>query len=244
MKINLFPLVALSAALALPLAGWAQSSPNKSYLGINTGASFATGNFRSTDAENTQSGYAKTGFTVALDGAHFFHGGIVGLAGQIAFSDNGRLLSDDVAKLGAAYTEAFDVDYTTVHATGRYRRLTALVGPTFMFGGDKLKVEVRGLAGINQMLGTPELTVQLEDDPATTFTQRSSHSTTFGYAAGVGLHYAFSDKLGLVARTDFIGSSPITIKNDNRNTSTGRLSEKQPVTAFNTTLGLAFTLGK
>jgi hypothetical protein len=29
------------------------------------------------------------------------------------------------------------------------------VGPAFMFGGDKLKFEVRGLAGITQMLGTP-----------------------------------------------------------------------------------------
>ena len=240
MKINL---LAVSAVLALPLAARAQSSPNKSYIGINSGVSFATGNFRATDAENTESGFAKTGFTVALDGAHFFNGGIVGLAGQVAFSDNGRLLSDDLYKLGAAYTDAFAVDYSTASASGRYRRLTALVGPTFMFGGAKLKLEVRGLAGINQMLGTPELRVQLEDDPANTFVQKSSHSTTFGYAAGVGLHYALTDKLGLVARTDFIGSSPITLKNDNRNNSVGRLSEKQPVTSFNTTLGLAFTLG-
>ncbi|MEJ7665936.1 MAG: hypothetical protein WKG07_43670 [Hymenobacter sp.] len=69
------------------------------------------------------------------------------------------------------------------------------MGPTFMFGGDKLKLEVRGLAGVNQMLGTPELTVQLEDDPTNTFTQKSSHSLTFGYAAGVGVHYALTDKL-------------------------------------------------
>jgi hypothetical protein len=239
-----YKVILLSAALALPLASWAQSSPNKSYIGINSGASFATGNFRHTDAENTESGFAKTGFHVALDGAHFFHGGIVGLAGQIAFSDNGRLLAGDLAKLGEAYTEAFDVEATTLRTTGRYRRLTAMVGPTFMFGGDKLKVEVRGLAGINQMLGTPELMVQLEDDPSNTFTQKSSHSTTFGYSAGIGLHYALGEKLGLVARSDFMGSSPITVKNDNRNNTVGRFTEKQPVTAFTATLGLAFTLGQ
>ena len=237
-------LLLLSAGLALPVAALAQSAPNKSYFGINAGASFATGNFRSTDAENTQSGFAKTGFHVALDGAHFFHGGLVGIAGQVAFSDNGRLLADDLAKLGAAYTEAFDVDYSTVRASGRYRRLTAMVGPTLMFGPGKLKLEVRGLAGLNQTLTTPEVLVELEADPSTIFTQRSSHSLTFGYQAGLGLHYALTDRLGLVARTDFMGSSPITITNDNRNTSTGRLSEKQPVTAFNSTLGLAFTLGK
>jgi hypothetical protein len=241
MKYNI---LTLAAALALPVAGRAQSSPNKSYIGINSGASFATGNFRHTDAENIESGFAKTGFHVALDGAHFFNGGIVGLAGQVAFSDNGRLLADDLTRLGEGYTEAFDVDATTLRATGRYRRLTALVGPTFMFGSDKIKFEVRGLAGLNQMLGTPELTVQLEDDPANTFTQKSSHSTTFGYSAGIGLHYALGEKLGLVARSDFMGSSPITIKNENRNNSVGRLSEKQPVTAFTATLGLAFTLGQ
>jgi len=238
-----FNLVLLSAGLALPLAGLAQSVPNKSYFGLHAGASFATGNFRRTDAENPESGFAKTGLTVALDGTHFFHGGLVGLAGQVAFSDNGRLLANDLAKLGDAYTEAFDVDATTLRASGRYRRLTALVGPTFMFGGDKLKVEVRGLAGINQMLGTPELTVQLEDDPANSFIQKSSRSLTFGYSAGLGLHYALGERLGLVARTDFMGSSPITIKNENRNNTTGRFADKQPVTAFNTTLGLAFTLG-
>ena len=117
-----------------------------------------------------------------------------------------------------------------------------MVGPTFMFSGDKLKLEVRGLAGINQMLGTPEVMVVLEDDPSTTFVQRSSHSLTFGYSAGLGVHYYLTDRLGLVARGEFMGSSPITIHNDNRTTVTGRLSEKQPVTAFTTTLGLAFAL--
>jgi hypothetical protein len=67
--------------------------------------------------------------------------------------------------------------------------------------------------------------VQLENDPDNTFTQKSSHSRTFGYSA-----YALGDKLGLVARSEFMGSSPITVKNGNRNTPLGRLSEKQPAT--------------
>jgi len=240
MKANL---LLLGLALGLPTAALAQSAPNRSYFGFNAGASYATGNFRSTDAENAEAGFAKTGFHVTLDGAHFFGGKALGLAGQVAFSDNGRLLANDVARLGAGYTEAFDVDFTTVRATGRYRRLTALVGPTLLFGPEKFKVEVRGLAGVQQMLGSPQITVQLEDDPGSTFTQRSSHSLTFGYAAGLGLHYNFSSRVGLVARGEFQGSSPITVKNDNRTNAAGRLSEKQPVTAFTSTLGLAFTLG-
>ncbi|RZK28508.1 MAG: hypothetical protein EOO63_11110 [Hymenobacter sp.] len=78
MKITI---LTLGAALALPAATLAQTSPNKSYFGLNAGASYATGTFRSTDADNLQAGFAKTGFHVTLDGAHFFGGKALGLGG-------------------------------------------------------------------------------------------------------------------------------------------------------------------
>lgn len=234
----------LSAVLALPLAGQAQSGPNKSYVGVHAGASFATGDFSRTDAENSQSGFAKTGLHLALDGATFFHGGKLGLAGQVAFSDNGRLKAADLQKLGDGYTDAFAVDFSTVRASGRYRHGTAMLGPTIMVGGDKLKLEVRGLVGIVHSFSTPEITVQLEDNPATTFVQRSSTSTVFGFQAGLGLHYAVTERVHVVLRGDYLGCSALTIDNENRGNSAGRLSEKQPVAAVNTTLGLAFAFGK
>jgi opacity protein-like surface antigen len=233
----------LSAALALPLAAAAQSSPNKSYVGLNAGASFALGDFGKADYFNNQAGFAKTGFHGALDGAYFFGGGVVGLAGQVAFTDNGRLTHDDLTKIGDGFTDGFGVDESTLRSDKRYRRLSAMVGPTFMFGGDKLKLEMRGLVGIVRSLSTPTLTVQLEDDDQTLLTQASSTSTVFGYQAGLGLHYALTDHLGIVLRGDYLGASNLSIDNANRANNAGRLQTQQPVSAINTSLGVAFAFG-
>lgn len=234
----------LSAALALPLAAAAQTSPNKSYVGLNAGASFALGDFGKSDYFNNQAGFAKTGFHAALDGAYFFGGGIVGLAGQLAFTDNGRLTANDLAnQFGPGFTDGFGVDESTLRSDNRYRRLTAMVGPTFVFGG-KLKLEVRGLVGLVHSLSTPTLTVQLEDNDQTLLTQTSSTSTRFGYQAGLGLHYALTPTLGVVLRGDYLGAGDLRIDNANRTNNAGRLQTKQPVTALNTSLGLAFAFGK
>jgi hypothetical protein len=233
----------LSATLALPLAATAQSTPNKSYVGLNAGASFALGDFGKADYVNNQAGFAKTGFHAALDGAYFFGGKVVGLAGQVAFTDNGRLTQNDLSKIGDGFTDGFGVDESTVRSSKRYRRLTAMVGPTFMFGGDKVKLEVRGLVGIVHSLSTPTLTVQLEDDEQTLLTQYSSTNTVFGYQAGLGLHYALTPTLGVVLRGDYLGTSDLSIDNANRTNNAGRLQTKQPLSAINTSLGLTFAFG-
>jgi hypothetical protein len=233
----------LSATLALPLAATAQSTPNKSYVGLNAGASFALGDFGKADYFNNQAGFAKTGFHAALDGVYFFGEKVVGLAGQVAFTDNGRLTQNDLAKIGDGFTDGFGVDESTLRSSKRYRRLTAMVGPTFMFGGDKLKLEVRGLVGIVHSLSTPTLTVQLEDDEQTLLTQYSSTNTVFGYQAGLGLHYALTPTLGVVLRGDYLVTSDLSIDNANRTNNAGRLQTKQPVSAINTSLGLTFAFG-
>lgn len=240
-----FLAVLLSAALALPLAAAAQG-PNKSYVGLNAGASFALGDFGKTDYYNNRAGFAKTGFHAALDGAYFFGGGVVGVAGQVAFTDNGRLKADDLAKIGAGFTDGFGVAESTLRSDNRYRRLTAMVGPTFLLplGSDKLKLEVRGLVGLVHSISTPTYTVQLEDNDQTLLKQTSSTSTVFGYQAGLGLHYALTDHLGVVLRADYLGTGDLSIDNANRTNNAGRLQTKVAPTALNTSLGLAFAFGK
>lgn len=240
MKFHLF---LLGAVLALPLAARAQGS-NKSYVGVQAGASFPIGEFGKADYGDNTAGFAKTGFHVAVDGAHYFGGGIIGLAGQLAFTDNGGLTKSDLQKIGDGFTDGFGVDKSTITGNGRYRRLTGMVGPAVMFGGDKLKLELRVLAGVVKSLDTPEVTVQLEDNTDTKLVQHSSTSTVFGYQAGLGIHYALTDRLGLVLRGDYLRAGDLTIGNDNRFNQAGRYNEKQPVSAFNTSLGLAFAFGQ
>ncbi len=240
-----FLTILLGAALALPLTAAAQG-PNKSYVGLNAGASFAIGNFGKADYYNNSAGFAKTGFHGALDGAYFFGGGIVGLAGQVAFTDNGRLTANDLTnQIGPGFTDGFGVDVTTLRSDNRYRRFTAMVGPTFMFpvGTTKLRLEVRGLVGLVHSISTPTYTVQLEDNDQTLLRQTSSTSTVFGYQAGLGLHYALTDHLSVVLRGDYLGAGDLRIDNANRTNNAGRLQTKQPVTAVNTSLGLAFAFG-
>lgn len=233
----------LGAVLALPLAAQAQGG-NKSYVGVQAGASFPVGEFGKDDYGNNAAGFAKTGFHVAVDGAHYFKGGIVALAGQLAFTDNGGLTKNDLQKIGDGFTDGFGVAESTVTGNGRYRRLTGMVGPAVMFGGNKLKLEIRALAGVVKSLDTPEVTVQLEDNTDTKLVQHSSTSTVFGYQAGLGIHYAFTDRLGLVLRGDYIKAGDLTIANDNRFNNAGRFNEKQPVSAVNTSLGLTFAFGQ
>ena len=213
-------------------------------MGVQAGASLPLSDFGKAEYGNNLAGFAKTGFHVALDGAHYFGGGPIGLAGQLAFSDNGGLTKNDLQKIGDGFTDGFGVDESTITGDGRYRRLTGMVGPSAMFGGDKLKVEVRLLAGVVKSLGTPEVTVQLEDNTDTKLRQFSSTSTVFGYQAGLGLHYALSERLGLVLRGEYLKASDLTIANENRVNQAGRFNEKQPVAALNFSLGLAFAFGE
>lgn len=236
-------LLGAALAVALPRAAQAQSG-NKSYVGVQAGASLPAGEFGKADYGDNAAGYAKTGFHLAVDGAHYFKGGAVGLAGQLAFSDNGGLTKADLQKIGDGFTDGFGVAESTVTGDGRYRRLTGMVGPALLFGGDKLKLELRALAGVVKSLDTPEVTVQLEDNTATKLVQHSSTSTVFGYQAGLGLHYAFTDRIGLVLRGDYLKAGDLTIGNDNRFNVAGRYTEKQPVSAFNTSLGLTFAFGQ
>ena len=235
--------LALALPLALPLAARAQGG-NKSYVGVQAGVSVPTSKFSKADYGDNQAGFAKTGFHVAVDGAHYFGGGLLGLAGQLAFSDNGGLTKADLQKIGNGFTDGFGVDQSTISGDGRYRRLTGMVGPAVMIGGDKLKLEIRALAGVVKSLGTPEVTVQLEDNTDTPLVQHSSTSTVFGYQAGLGVHYAFTDRIGLVLRGDYLKAGDLTIGNDNRLNNAGRYNEKQPLTALNTSLGLTFHFGQ
>lgn len=79
-------------------------------------------------------------------------------------------------------------------------------------------------SGVVRSLSTPEVTVQLADNDQTPLTQASSANTVFGHQAG-------------------LGTTDLPIDNAKRTITAGRLQTRQPVSAVNTSLGLAFTFG-
>ena len=98
--------------------------------------------------------------------------------------------------------------------------------------------------GLVKSLSTPEYTVQLEDNSALLLMQKSSHKTAFGYQLGAALRYAFTDRVGLVLRSDYLYSDGVKIDNQNRNNNAGRLVTKQPIAALNSSIGLTFAFGE
>lgn len=223
------------------------SAQLKSYLGVFGGISTPTGEFKKADYgeiyhENNKAGYAKNGFTIGLDGAYYFHKNWA-VAGTISYQDQGQLNSSDVQNLSAGYTEGFGVDQSAVTSSKRYKNLNVLVGPQYTFVFNKLYVDLRANAGIIKSFSTPEIDVVLtDDDKDYPFTQHSSTATAFAYGGSAGLRYSFSKCIGLALKENYINSPGIKIDNDNRNNSAGRLVTKQPISEFQTTLGLTFTL--
>lgn len=240
---KIFILIYLTGAVALVSLAQEKS---KSYIFINTGATIALGDFSKAEAGtfnnwNNTAGFAKTGLALSLDGA-FFLTQKFSLAGSFYYADHGTFTSTDAAKLGASYTDAFAVDYTTVSTSGRYQSLVVLVGPQYSIPLKKLTVDVRVMAGLMKSLSTPSMTVELEDQSS--FTQNSSAASAFGWQAGAGVRYPLKGKWGLSLKADYFSSNGVAIDNSNRNNSAGRLVTNQPMSWLNVTTGVTYSLGK
>jgi hypothetical protein len=245
MKINFivfaFTLILLNASALL-------AQGNKTVIGICGGISTPTGVFSKTDLGdygnwNNNTGFAKPGFNIGLEGAYYVLPKI-GIGGVLNFSDHGKLNHNDARQLGDSYTDAFAVNYTTVTTSKRYQTLNVLVGPYFSFPYHKLTLDIRLLGGWTKSISTPEISVQLENDQSNVFTQKSSTASAFGWQVGIGLRYAFTEKISLSIRGDYFYSNGIKINNENRNNSAGRLVTNQTLSWVNTSVGLAFIFGK
>jgi hypothetical protein len=244
MKTKILYVVAMLLVTSLTYA----QEKARNFIGFTVGASAPMGDFSKSEAGsfnnwNNSAGFAKTGFAAGVEGAYYFLPKI-GVGGTLYFSDHGGFSKTDVAKLGDSYTDAFGVDESTVSTTGRYRSLNVMIGPYFSFPMNKFTVDVRLFGGLLKSISTPEMTVQLEDNTDSKFTQKSSTASAFGWQAGAGFRYALTDKLGLIVRADYFSSSGVTINNQNRTNDAGRLVTKQQMSWLNASAGISFSLGK
>jgi opacity protein-like surface antigen len=239
-----YTLLLLSSILSFNVSAQDKAA---NYIGISGGISAPTGEYSSTNTGtfgnwNNTSGFAKTGFNLGLEGAYHFLPKI-GIAGIVNFSDHGRLSNSDAQKLGASYTDAFAVDYSTVSTQGRYQTINLFVGPCFSLPVQKVTFEARILGGLTQNLSSPEIYVTLEDNP-NGFKQKSSSHNAFGWQAGIGVHYRLTEKIAISIREDYFETSGIKIDNENRNNAAGRLVTKQTMSWINGSVGIAYTWGR
>src|SRR6201996_1213150 len=105
-----------------------------SYWSVFGGVSIPTGQFANDNYgelyhENNQAGFAKTGYTIGLDGAWYIHKTNWAIAATVSYQDQGQLNANDAHTLAAGYQDAFGVDTGAATTSNRYRNLNILVGP-------------------------------------------------------------------------------------------------------------------
>jgi hypothetical protein len=238
-------LIIISAVILATFSAFTAKAQVSSYWDITGGVSVPTGQFANSNYgelyhENNKAGFAKTGVVVGLDGAWYFHSNWA-LAATVSYQDQGQLSGKDAQALATGYQDAFDVDQGAATSHGRYRNLNVLVGPQYSFVFSKLIVDIRANAGIIKSFSTPEIDVVVTDDDIPhPFAQLSSTATAFAYGGSADLRYKLTKKLGIILKENYVASSGIDITNTSRVNNAGRLDSKQPISEFQTSLGLNF----
>ena len=242
---NSLKLLALTSLLFVLTYTQAQNKA-KSFISLSGGVSAPTGDFAKTDVGtfnnwNNTSGFAKTGYSMGLDGAYFFWKRL-GIGGTITYTDHGTLNSNDAGKLASSYQQAFDVDQDSVSTSGRYRALNVMVGPYLSFPYKKFTIDFRALAGIVKSISTPQINSTLTDASKNyPFSQLSSTAMAFAWQAGAGLRYALTDTWGVSLKADYFYSPGVKISNENRNNNAGRLVTKQQMSWVTISAGIAYS---
>lgn len=219
------------------------SAQVKSYIGLYGGYSSPQGDFAKSTYDNNQSGFAKRGVTIAVDGAVYFYKNLA-VGATISFQDQGKLDYNNVFALASGYTSSFSADGTTVTAVNRYHNWNILLGPQYSFQYGQFILDLRASAGIIKNVSTPDYTVYVTGVPAqsATFYQRNSSGTIFGYAGNMGLRYKLGNSWTFGIKGSYIQSPGFNVSNQGRTLNTGRLQTKQPVSEFQTTFGFTLNL--
>jgi hypothetical protein len=238
--------IIIAAILIVTFSAYTAKAQVASYWDITGGVSIPTGQFANSNYgelyhENNKAGFAKTGYVIGLDGAWYLHKSHWAIAATITYQDQGQLSANDAHSLAAGYQDAFDVDEGAATSHGRYQSLNALVGPQYSFLLNRLTIDLRANAGFVKSFSTPEIDIVVTDAGIPhPFAQLSSTATGFAYGGSADLRYKLSKKLGIILKENYVDSPGIDITNTSRVNNAGRLDTKQPISIFQTSLGLNF----
>ncbi len=212
----------------------------KSYLALMGGISTPLGDFGKADYSNNKAGFAKKGPTVGFDlGIYLYKNFALGI--NLAYQDQGELTQDDTQNLANGYNASFDKNETTVNSVGRYQNIHLMVGPQYTFLYKKFALDLRASAGFLKSISTPtqQIIFDYSSNSATYMNVLSSSAIAFSYGGSVGLRWSFADSWDLGLKCNYIDCSGIKIENTNNPGTVGRYQTSQPITEFQTTLGLA-----
>ncbi|WP_316803410.1 outer membrane beta-barrel protein [Pedobacter nototheniae] len=217
----------------------AQTTNQKSFIGISVGPSFPVGDFANKSVSNENSGLATTGGFLNLNYGYRFSnnfGAIAILRGSIYGVDSQSLKNNYSLPDGSGGSISFDA--------GTWKTGAVMVG---LFQGISLGtnkdfvLEARGAIGV-QRTSSPSLKIKGSITGFGTFEgeQKSVSATAFAYLVGLGLNYGLGNNLSLKLHGDYSGSNPkfqdITASSYAAGT---KITSKQNINTIDVGVGLA-----
>lgn len=210
-------------------------------LELSAGASLVSGNFTKTDYADSTAGFAQSaGLNLQLRASYNLR---QNLPVYLSVS-SAQYGMNDLKNLAEGYLTDFNVDSTTLTAKGRYHHTAILVGTGWLGTYGRIRMDAHMMAGVS-LLKTPELKVDLEDNAAATFYQRSSNGMGFAWQIGAGASYDFTSKWGMRIGVEYMSAKPnVSMDNENRASNTGRLisTYHQPINSMTLRLGIVYQL--
>lgn len=175
----------------------------KYFLGVSYGKSFPLGDFKSTDANGDNSGFAKTGNKFDLFGGYYLDKsyGINALVRYQTYGTNATSLGDELHSLSP------NINYAVESTDWKFT--SVLVGGFYNVPVSK-KMSLHPKAMIGFMFGySPEIAVSATDGSTTgNLSTESANAAGFAFEFGLGLESKLGKHFALMPTFDFSGGFP------------------------------------
>jgi hypothetical protein len=168
------------------------------HIEIQSGFSFASGNFGNTDLAKPEDGFATSGWTIGLQAGYLVHKKI-GICTRIHYSAFGVNTDKYQEQLNATMSSGTSV---TVKSNGDYKNTSAMAGPYISLGKKNLTFDLRLLAGFSSL--TRSGFTYTTSYSGQEYTSAEQAETDAGIAFGWGLtaRYALPKNLSVSLNLD------------------------------------------
>ncbi len=211
--------------------------PDASYFSeLVIGMAIPMGDFAGTDTQNSRSGFARTGGFLFAGYGKLYNDRI---GFEVAVSVNVYPLKEEIDQL----KKMENADYYE-HGFGWWT-ISGLIGPYFSLPVKNFSFNFRALAGVMDVI-RPYFR-NLDDTGAAKLEESTGNGYAFTWQIGAGIKYRLSDKVGLKLSMDYLGATPNINYQETFSAyqvyyHKEEINYKQPVSSFNSGLGLIFHL--
>lgn len=210
----------------------------KGYISISLGPSLPTGDFASTNYNNNEAGWSKTGAVIDIAFTHKFSQSHWGIAAMLRGQTNpldAQGIADEVA------SQVPGVLITVTTTNWQIGSLWLGTYGSFPFS-EKAAFDTRAMIGFLRVTAPEITTTAITAFGSEWIKQSSSTTSTFGYLLGAGFRFDLGEKLSFLTQADYMSSKP-KFKDVETTSSMGdyeKETKSQKIQTVNVSIGLAF----